>query len=604
MRRWTPGSRAFTARLSAISIGIAVVLGIAVARGSWFADDLDLLVYGNRGFSPAVLFAPANDHVVPGLRFVYAVFAEFGNFSYGFTVVWRCVVLALNIFLAGSLLYRLVGNSVWALLGAAWYGLSPLMLQAFAQLSAGVNDVHAQLFCLVLLHAAVDWFGAHRRRALLVGPVALALVLSFWLKAGLVLTTALALGWVVSRVGLRRRLLDSVLWGVTMLAPVVAYAAVILPRRRAGTARWPGWDVEGRLLFDSVRESALMPFVGGPWRWTDTPPYGFADPPLVAQVVGAAVCAVLVVLAARRHPRVLLLWVSAVIFVVVTVVLVSVGRYFQFGSSLTRHYHYWSDLGLPLLLATVLTLERVLPWPVDPLRRMSAAGVRAMLRRRPMVGVLVAAWFVGAAVSHVAFDAMWGRNPAPAYFATMRAEVERAGSPPNVWDTPVPTTIAPFINEHRRLGEILAVAHIDVRFQQPDSEPRIFDDRGRLRTADFRVWARGEVPPDCRLRLEGAGSVSVPLDHPLPDANWYVRMAYLANPDARVRVELVDRRTDTTSVLTSHTRAWPSGLLTAYLNDPLAVVGKPATELRLTSVDPSTSLCVGTTEVGLVVPAG
>ena len=40
MRRWTPGSRAFTARLSAISIGIAVVLGIAVARGSWFADDL------------------------------------------------------------------------------------------------------------------------------------------------------------------------------------------------------------------------------------------------------------------------------------------------------------------------------------------------------------------------------------------------------------------------------------------------------------------------------------------------------------------------------------------------------------------------------------
>lgn len=603
MRRWAPSSRDFTTRLAVVAIVVPLALGVATARGSWFADDLDLLVYGQRGFSPAVLFAPANDHIVPGLRLVFAVFAEFGRFSYAFTVIWRCVFLAANIFLVGSLLFRLVGASTWALLGAAWYGVSPLLLQAFSQLSAGVNDVHAQFFGLVLLHSAVDWFAEHRRRALVVGPVALALVLSFWLKAGLVVTTALALGWIISRSGVRRRLLDGVLWGVTMLVPVLAYAVVILPRRRAGTARWPGLEVELRLLFDSLRESVVMPFVGGPWTWTDTAPYGFADPPVVAQVLGAVVLVTLLGLTWRHHRRVLLLWLSAAVFVVVTVVLVSAGRYYQFGDSLTRHYHYWSDLGLPLVLATVLTLDRALPWP-STARSARAAAARASLpgpsRLRTTV---VLAWFAGAAVSQVTFANLWGKNPAPAYFATLAAQVDDAGSPPNIWDTTVPTTIAPFINEHRRLGEILSVAGIDVRLQQPDSAPRVVDDTGHLRPADFRVWALGVVPPDCRLRLLGAGSVTVPLDHPLPEANWYVKMAYLANPDAKVRVELVDARSGDTTVLTSHTGAWPSGLLSAYLNDPLAVVGRTATEIRLVSTDPSTSVCVGTTEVGLVVPA-
>lgn len=603
MRRWAPSSRDFATRLAVVAIVVPLVLGLATARGSWFADDLDLLVYGQRGFSPSVLFAPANDHIVPGLRVVFAVFAEFGDFSYTFTVVWRCLFLAADIFLLGSLLFRLVGSSTWALLGAAWYGVSPLLLQAFAQLSAGVNDVHAQFFALVLLHCAVDWFADHRRRALVLGPVALALVLSFWLKAGLVVTTALALGWIISRVGVRRRLVDVALWSVTMLVPVVAYAAVVLPRRRADTARWPGVEVELRLLFDSVRESVLMPFVGGPWTWTDTAPYGFADPPIVAQLLGAVVLLALLVLTWRHHRAVLLLWLSAAVFVVATVLLVSVGRYFQFGDSLTRHYHYWSDLGLPLVLATVLTLHRALPWPTGGRPGLVASDrhvPRGLLAR--LVVPLVGAWFVGAAVSHVTFGAMWGQNPAPAYFATLADEVDEAGSPPNIWDTTVPTTIAPFINEHRRLGDILSVAGIDVRFQQPDGAPRVVDESGRLRPADFQVWATGVVPPDCGLKLVGAGTVTIPLDHPVPEANWYVKMAYLANPDARVRVELVDARDGTVSALTSHTEAWPSGLLTAYLNDPLAVVGKPATEIRLVSTDPSTSVCIGTTEVGLVEP--
>jgi hypothetical protein len=605
MRHWVPVSRAPRGGLAAIAVTLSVVIGALAARGSWFADDLDLLVYGSKGFSPGVLFAPANDHVVPGLRFVFAVFAEIGRFDYTFTVVWRATVLCLNILLMGGLLYRLVGSSGWVLVGAACYGASPLMIPAFMQLSAGVNDVHAQLFALVLLHATLDWFAERRRWALVVAPLALALVLSFWLKAGLVVITAAALGWVVSRPTARRRVRDTLIWTSALCVPVITYAALILPRRRAGTARWPGWPVEGRLLWDSVRESVVPVFVGGPWTWTQTPPFGFAAPPVAAQVLGSLVVAALVVCTWRYRRPVMLMWLSVAAFTVATVLVVSAGRYFQFGDSLTRQYHYWSDLGIPMVIATVLTMDRVLPLPLDSSGgRAAGRGVRARLSSRPRLALATGSvWLIGCVVSHLTFAGLWGQNPAAAYFATIRTEIARSGSPPNIWDTPAPTTVAPFINEHRRLGEILDMAGLSVRLQQPDSPPRIFDDTGRLKQASFQTWALGKVPPNCAMRLLGAETLTIPLDHPLPAANWYVKLAYLANPDAHVAVELVDSRGGGVTPLSSHVEAWPSGLLTAYLNDPEAVVGKPADSVRLSSSAVDTSVCIGTTEVGLVVPA-
>ena len=93
----------------AIAVLQSVVLGLLARRGSWLSDDLDFLVQGGRGFAPAELLTPVNDHIAPGLRFVYAVFAAVAPLDHDFTVGWRVVMQAIAIVLMGLLLLRILG---------------------------------------------------------------------------------------------------------------------------------------------------------------------------------------------------------------------------------------------------------------------------------------------------------------------------------------------------------------------------------------------------------------------------------------------------------------------------------------------------------------
>lgn len=591
MRAWRGGMTAQALQaLILTSVVIAGVMALVARRGTWYGDDLDLLVDGAAGFSPAALLAPANDHVVPGLRFVFAAFAHLG-FEYDITVAWRAVVHVATLILMGLLIHRLTASSGWSVVGAVLYGLSPLGIPPYMQLSAAVNDVHSQLFALAFLHTTLDWLGSRSRWSLVGSGITLLLCLSFWLKGGLVLVTAFAVVWVVSRrrvVSWRRTVVP---WLTSCAVPVALFGVLVVTHRRPGATQWPGTLVMLTLLRDSAAHALVQPFSGGPWSWLPNPPYGGAQPGPYAIALGTAVLAALVTLSAWRARSVLAVWGAVAIFVVATVVSVGPARYHVFGDLMTRTYHYWSDLSIPVVLATVLTLHSVTG---SPSRTPGMASARRLL-----VG-FGALWLASVTVSHVSFARQWDDNPTHAYFATLEAELARVPTPPNVWNTTLPAGVSDPINVHRRIGEVFAMAGYTVRLQQPESAPLLVADDGRLRPARLAEWASADVPPNCGLRLRGESSLSLPLSSRLPSGNWYVSIAYLANPDADVAVWLEDSLSGERRRLDDHHSPWPSGLLTAYLNDAQVHHPMRVDRVVLTSDDPRTDVCIGTTRVGLI----
>ncbi|MFG1813105.1 hypothetical protein ACGFIF_04995 [Kribbella sp. NPDC049174] len=575
-----PDSSVLRGVVVAIAVVQAAVLGLLARRGSWLTDDLAFLVQGDRGFAPAELLTPVNDHIAPGLRFVYAVFAEVAPLNHDFTVAWRVVMQAVAIYLMGHLLLRLLGPSWWVVAGTLFYALTPLSMVSFMSLSSGVNNLPAHVFGLLLLHATIDWYAGHRRRAVAYGPLALLISLACWEKSALILCTAVALALYLRDEPIRAWLRRTWPYAAALAVAVVAFGTLYLTNGNPSQGRLPtGQLVELTLRGFRVPLSALA---GGPWTWTDTgQPLSFAAPGVAELLVGGLVTGVLLVAAWRRDRRVLLLWAAVAAYVLVTVLLVSYGRFATFGSVFTMHYHYWSDLSIPLTLAVVLSART--------LRMRLVVPVAA-------VGGLVAA----VVVSDAGFAREWANNPAKAYFANVTAELEWAGPNVNIWDTDMPQPIATALMTDTRLSPVLRMAGIPFRLQEPGTEPLLVDETGKLRPAQFAVWSRGEPTSRsnsfCNLLLRGTEPLTVPLtstQSELATAKWSVKAGYFSDRENQVSVELVDADGNVAALPAAK---WPAGVGTMYLGPSRRIT---ATAVRLRSSDPATNLCVENLEIGL-----
>jgi len=597
--RRAPDTTVLRAVVLAVAVVQALVLGLLARRGSWLSDDLDFMVQGSRGFSPGELLTPVNDHIAPGLRFVYAIFAQLAPLNWDFTIAWRVLMQALAIALMGLLLLRLLGSSWWVVIGTVFYALSPLSMPSFMSLSSGVNNLSAHVFGLLLLHATLDWYAGHRRRAIAYGPLSLLITLACWEKSGLILITAIALALYVRELPIRRWLRQTWPFAVTLAVPVVAFGILYLTQGNPSAGALPGFT---KLLELGGRAFAvpLGGLVGGPWDWSaDTAPFGLAAAPWVAVALGGIVAALLLLTAWREDRRALLLWGSIAVYTLVTLLLVSYGRFEIFGGTFTVHYHYWSDLSIPLTLAAVLTARSV---------RTRVTLVQAA----PLVALCgVLAWSTGAVVSAAGFARIWDNNPSGRYFDTVTAELDKAGPSVNLWDTPMPPGVTSGLAADQRLSPVLRMAGVPFQLQAPGSAPYIVDQDGRLRTADLAVWSRAVLPPKPQKDLicgdgpilHGATILNMPLKTTLPDvgaANWYVKISYLSNVESRLQVELLDANGNAVA-MPEPSGAWPAGADSMYFGP------SPRTEavsIRLRTTDASTNLCVGNIDVGLPKVSG
>jgi hypothetical protein len=584
--RATPEPRVLRTVVLAIAAVQALVLGLLARRGSWLSDDLDFLVQGDRGFTPNELLTPLNDHIAPGLRFVYAVFAHLAPLNYDVTVAWRVVMQSLAIALMGLLLIRLLGSSWWVVTGTFLYALTPLSMPSFMSLSSGVNNLPAQVFGLLLLHATLDWYAGQRRKAVAYGPLSLLISLACWEKSGVILLTALALALYLRKVPLRAWLRQSWPFATALAVPVVAFGILYLTRANPSERHLPG---PGQLLGLLGRGFAvpLGALAGGPWSWSSlTLPFGLAIAPAGAVALGVVVAIFLLLVAWRADRRALLLWGSVVGYVLITVLLVGYGRFETFGAVFTQHYHYWSDLSIPLTLAVVLTIR-------------SARPRFGIVRLAPAVAACcLLAWTAGVVVTDVGFAKLWGKNPAGPYFANLTADLEKAGPSVNLWDVQLPSTITSALAADSRVSPVLRMAGIPFQLQGPGSDPLIVDNDGNLRPAEFAVWSRATVAPNCGLVLRGDNPLTLSLKAVLPElseANWFLKIGYLSGTEPQLKAELLDA-TGRVVALPVPAAKWPANVGTMYFGPSDRI---RATAVRLRSTDPSATVCLGNVDVGL-----
>lgn len=581
--RAAPDARVLRTVVLAVAAVQALVLGLLARRGSWLSDDLDFLVQGDRGFAPDELLTPLNDHIAPGLRFVYAAFAQLAPLNYDFTVGWRVAMQALAVALMGLLLLRILGDNRWVIVGTVLYALTPLSMPSFMSLSSGVNNLPAHVFGLLLLHATLDWYSGRRGRAVAYGPLSLLISLACWEKSGLILLTALALALYLRTVPLREWLRQSWLFAVALAVPVVAFGILYLTHGEPSKGNVPG---PGQLL-DLLGRGFAVPLgalAGGPWHWSSAAlPFGLADASAAAIALGAVVAAFLLLVAWRADRRAFLLWGSVVGYVLLTVALVGYGRFENFGSLFTQHYHYWSDLSIPLTLAVVLTIRSARP-------RGGLAPVVALC--------CLVAWTAGIIVSDVGFAKLWGKNPASQYFANLTADLEKAGPAVNLWDTNMPPGVTTALSSDSRVSPVLRMAGIPFQLQGPGSAPLKVDADGHVRPAELVVWTRWTAPPACGTAMKPDATLTLPLKPLLkdyPEANWYLRLGYASPGEPQVEVDLLDA-SGRVVALPAPAGKWPANLGTMYFGPSQLI---RATSVRLRTTESSASLCVGDIDVGL-----
>ena len=578
MYDWLPGAPGSRSRVLAGCAVPALVLGALAARGGWYVDDLDFLVHGRRGFGINELLTPVNDHIVPGLRFMYALLALPDGPNHLFSVVVRVGLWFVAITLMAGLVRRLVPGDWPMWVAIVLYGFSAVVMPSFMSLSSAMNTLPAHVLGLVVIHATLDWFEGAGVTRLLAVVVALVASMSFWEKSGLILLTTIAVVVVAQPAPASAR--RWVGWAAGVALAVLSFGAAYM---MLGTSHphWPGTRVVLGLVGQGIASVLLPALAGGPWTWAlSQPPYfGLADPPALVIVAGALAVVALLTVAARRAPRVLWLWATVLLFAVVGVPVVALGRYAVFGAVLTRHHHYWTDAAIPLTLAVVTTV----------------AAAKHTRRSAVAAGVLALVWVLGTIVSYAQFAGPWGRNPSREYLASMAADVA-AHPTVALWDSRPPLDVMPYISANRRISSLLGLTGVEgARFEPSGPMPNMVDNDGRIRPARLHKWAVGVTGRDCSVLLRGAGEVRIRLDSPLDSGEWSAEVGYLANPSSAIRAELVDR--DGRHVPMLGADEWDAGLLTAYLT---ASEPTTATALVLHSDDPGTNLCVGDVTVGLV----
>jgi hypothetical protein len=575
-----------------IAVVQACVLGLLARRGSWLSDDIDFLLQGDRGFAPAELLTPVNDHIAPGLRFVYAMFATVAPLNWDLTVAWRVLMQAIAIALMGLLLIRVLGRSRWVVAGTLLYALTPLSMPSFMSLSSAVNNLPAHVFGLLLLHATLDWYAGNRRRAIAYGPLSLLISVACWEKSGLIVFTAAALALYLRDQPIRQWARQSIWFAAALVAPVVAFGIVWLSYGNPSSQRLPSF---GQLL-DLGAHSFAVPLgalAGGPWHWLAfAPPFSTAAAPKAAVVLGGLVAVFLLAVAWRQDRRALLLWASIVIYVLTTLFLVSYGRFAAFGDTFTIHYHYWSDLSIPLTLAVVLTAKSL-----------QLKGIAV-----PAVALCcLLAWTAGIVVSDANFAKVWDDNPSRPYLDNVTTDLDKAGPSVNLWDSSMPANVVTILSPDRRLSPVLRMLGVPFRLQGPGSDPYLVDDTGKLEPSHLAVWSRAGGHSDNQIcggvPMSGAASITLPLRptrSELIEAEWFVKVGYFASEESRLRIEMLDATGRTVAL--PEPAAWPAtnGSSMYYGPSPRIL----ATSIRLTTNDPKTNLCVTGLEIGLPVVTG
>jgi hypothetical protein len=494
-----------------------------------------------------------------------------------------------------------------------WYAVSPLLMPGFLWLTTSVHLMTSQIFVILAVDLSVRYTVTGRLR-LAVGFAACLLgAVAFWEMTAV----------------------------TALLLPIISlgflHSGTPWERVRALLRRWPGWLVLGgvlgcwlaaflsgpygasarslsagealRILRVGWLDSIGPALIGGPWNWFAYGDIYFSvsDPPNGLVVGAQFAAAVVLILGWRRSGwRSLVAWTLPAVSFVLGMLLVAVGRAWVYGDLTPKTFNYLYVLAVPIAIAAALAL---LPSTPDAIRE-RANGV-ARLAPTPVlphfrpasVAVLAAAVlvFVSSAVSAVTFSNRWARNPSRAYVSALTASVRAAGPNVNLWDTRVPDSVLAALSSGNHLSDVLALAGVPAKFDDPATDPMLVRDDGVLTPAAIFPVARGVQRPHtaCTKLVQHRGSWTVPFSAAVGENEYFVKISYLQEQPSVVYLSFRDATSGREVAPVTGTRTQLDGqLANVYLRLPLAA---PRTlVIRSQSLD--TNLCIGAVVIGVPVP--
>lgn len=472
------------ALLATVIVGVGI-RAIVTAQGWFYWDDLILMARVQETGLPRLLLEPHDGHLMPGAWLVFSLLPKL-NWPVALAVlVFGQLVTAFAVAYAAL---RICPNHAWWV--TALYLLTPLTLPVTTWLSAAVNSLPLHAAAAVWL--AHGWLYLHRRRGgdLVVVAAAVLAGCLFSERALLLAPVSLLLLWVWTRSRHIVRLTPA------FLLPVVGWSVVyaLVVGVPASPVGGPGFAA---MLSHGYVRGFLPTLAGGPWsweRWHPGPP--FADPHPAAVLAGAVVAAGLLGWALTKRAGGAM--VIVLVYPVLPIAALALARSGPDSApEIAQTLRHFAEVSV--LLALTL-------------------GVMAGGGRRKVIPLVVVT--LSALLSTATFSQSWAPQPARGYFTALQADLARRGAP--ILDQPVALEVLlPVAHPYNLASALLPPGQV----QPWTGEPTLIDASGHLIPAELAPsrWTGWE--PGCAQQ----GSVlDVPLDGPLVDRDWVVRLNVLS----------------------------------------------------------------------------
>jgi hypothetical protein len=543
--RWYSWDPIRTAAFGLIVLAVAVRAWVA-SRGFLIFDDFMLASRAMESkLSLDHLLAAVNEHVMPvGVLIVWLVTRGVGLAHWPYVVLLAVGYAVLGI--AFYRLLRLVLRPGWGqLVPLGLLMFSPLTLEATSMALTGLTVLPMLLAMVLAIGAQVRYVRTRRVRHLVTLALSLIFGLLFFEKSLLIAPLIFLLTVFLFTTGAPLR--GSVetarrFWPAWLVLTVVSvgylalYTSII-----SSSAQQPSSTGTVLTFWRQLVGHTLLPgLFGGPWQWLpsgDVAP--LAEPGEGPRWLSWVALVAVVAITVRARRAAIRAWLLLLAYVLLVLGLFTLTR-------LSTDFAPWVGLApryvCDVVVVAALCLGVALMGLADPADRQPVApgdphpvtparGSQPRPRgQAAMIVVVLAGLLLSAAWSTVRFGDLWAVKDGQAFLRTAEAELAKAPTGTVFLDRPVPETVqASFFYPYQMYSRFFLPARRQPTIVDMAEHPSVFDDSGRIRPA----WVQGAnitpgADPWCKAhKIVGGGSVRLPLDDPVLNQRWIVRIGYL-----------------------------------------------------------------------------
>lgn len=568
----------------------------AVYPGWFFLDDYNLLHDARvDGFTLDYLMTPYNGHLMPGGRLLVWLVDQAGSLNWTAAATTTLVAQALSSLAALWMLTTLFGARLSVLVPLGVYLTSALTMPAFMWWAAALTLLPLQAALFVSVGLWVTYLRTRRSRTLVAVAMSVAAGLLFDVK-GILVVPVLAFVAIAyfSEGPARTRILRVVrqYWpGVVVLTVLSASYLLYYALRVPQVTAEPQAERVRELAETMLGAAWPTGVMGGPWRWSNVaPPTAFANPPAVLVHLSWVVIALVGCVGVLQRTRTLRTWVLMIGYLVVLLGLLGSTRGTRFGPEIGYELRYLTDATCVLILCLGLVFLPLAGAPEGSQSR-TEPGLRFPIPLAVVVSLVFVVVGSGLA-SSIAYARIWhSDNASDAYMHNLRHDL-RAQGQVDLADTVVPEEVLSNLtapsNTTRRLAPL---ASSRVKFPAVSSQLNVVGPDGGLRKALIQLGITSRPGPvsDCGWKV-GATGLTIPLEGRAFVWTWWIRIGYLSSSDSPVTVSAGE--TELGAVLSKG----PHSLF-------VRVEGS-FDSVRISGLNPGTTLCIDTIEVGQPVPGG